>query len=128
MSQDIKTFLPGQKIRWQKKLFKARDYNEWFKYHSSYAVLDVARAGNVTAGYWLAFACVFPDKDCQELSDYELINLDNYRRAHNIRPFVTSGDSNFGRANVEEKYISNEKELKEAMDSEKEIDVNQLSF
>jgi len=118
----------SQKFTWRKKFFKSCDYNEWYKYHSSYCLLKTEKNGKVTAGYWLAFPCVLPDKDCLHLDNEEFMITDAYFRSHNIRPFVTSEESNFGRVKIDDKYISNENELKELVDANEEIDVNQLTF
>ena len=69
--------------KWIKKLVSRTDWNNHYKYQSSYCFL-----GKEEKGVWLGFVVANQiPLNCEECTDDELIQIDNYRRSKNINPF-----------------------------------------
>lgn len=75
----------GVRAMWVKKFISITDYNSYYKYNNSYCFLKK----EPRKGVWLGFlvAGVVP-KDCEEMTDEEARQMDLYRRAENIYPYL----------------------------------------
>ena len=75
--------LDSLKIYWVKKFVSVKDYNQHYKYDSSYCFLQKVPLKGVWIGFLLANHI---PTDCSELDMEELRQVDDYRRAYSISP------------------------------------------
>ena len=71
---------------WVKKLISQREWSNWYSHHNEYCKLEIEGVGigkKISIGFLVAN--IIP-QDCEPLTDEELRQIDNYRRAHNIYP------------------------------------------
>jgi len=75
--------MPKIKQIWIKKLITVAEWKNHYSQHSAYCFLEKEKNG-----IWIGFlvADIIPF-NCQECTDEEILQIDNYRRAYNIRPF-----------------------------------------
>lgn len=74
---------------WVKKLVKQKEWDGEYRYEHIYCNLGTAGEGRekrVKMGFLVAKEI---PEGCEELTDDECLWMDEYRRAHNFRPFVT---------------------------------------
>ena len=71
------------KIYWVKKFVSVKDYNQHYKYDSSYCFLQKVPLKGVWIGFLVANHI---PTDCSPLEMEELRQVDDYRRAYSISP------------------------------------------
>jgi len=77
----------GIKSYWVKKYISNRDWNDYYSRTSSYCYLGeegVGKNKRVKIGFLVAERIPI---GCEECDDKEILQIDDYRRANNIRPF-----------------------------------------
>jgi len=68
---------------WVKKFVSVKEWNNHYKHNSVYCFLRK----EAKKGVWIGFLTTdYVPRDCQLCADEELIQIDDYRRAHNIFP------------------------------------------
>ena len=71
------------KIFWVKKLVKTKEWENWYSRDDSYTFLNAEGSG-----VWIGFLVPHHiPSDCLECEDEEIVQIDQHRRAKNIRPF-----------------------------------------
>lgn len=69
-------------IFWVKKIVSQSQWNSYYSQNSSYCPLQKDKDG-----MWVGFLVVNKiPRECFELSDNELLQIDDYRKAYNISP------------------------------------------
>ena len=77
----------GVKVLWVKRLIRVTDWNNFYKYDSSYCFLGKGQE----RGVWIGFSVMgYIPQYCEELNDDEARIVDEYRRAKNVYPLPLS--------------------------------------
>lgn len=87
--QGVKDFREGNikkitiKPVWVKKFVQVKEWNDYYKYDSSYCFLRKEER----KGVWIGFAIANEiPQNCELCTDEELMQIDDYRSAKNIHP------------------------------------------
>lgn len=76
---------PAVKFRWYSKMLSKREYEN----NKGLCILFENGTGT-SKTYTVAFMAVYPPENCLQVTDTnQLLNIDNFLRARNMRPFVT---------------------------------------
>ena len=82
-----KVKVKSQNYFWVKRKVNLKEWNNFYAWVGAYCSLNRNKEG-IIIGFLAAGGIPY---DCEEITDLEeLRNIDNYRRAYNVRPFVFS--------------------------------------